>query len=93
MGIISYIGEKMFYKSVESTSGFSTTKFILIAGGISLIMFGAGYMFTGLGSAITPISNIIDELHDSEDSQDEKIYKPTDLDTSDDAEESNETSN
>ncbi len=68
MGIVGYIGEKLFHRTIETetTSGFTTFKFVAIAGSISLILFGLGYLFRGLGSSLKPISDIVDELHDSD---------------------------
>ena len=49
-------------------SEITTAKIVFIAGSVSLLFFGIGYMLYGLGSVAKPISDIIDELHDSNDS-------------------------
>ena len=87
---MSYVAEKIFWKAVESevpevvevSSGFSTVKFVAIAGGIASILFGLGYVLYGLGSSLVPAAKIIDELHDSGKSSDES--DKSDDDKSDD---------
>ena len=103
MGIVGYIGEKLFHRTIETetTSGFTTFKFVAIAGSISLILFGLGYLFRGLGSSLKPISDIVDELHDSDKSDnsdkskrsDQKEIKNMNEVNSDDAEESESDEN
>ena len=57
-------------ESGRISNGFNTTKFVCITGGISLVLFSLGYVIYGLGSVMEPISDIIDELHDSESNSD-----------------------
>ena len=56
-----------FAKAEPTDNGFTVTKFILVAGSIALMLFGSGYALRGLGSVMEPFSDIVDELHDSSD--------------------------
>ena len=56
MGWLSYLVPDYHQETHE---GFSTTKFVFVSLGISLVLFGVGY-------ALRPISDIVDELHDSD---------------------------
>ena len=92
--MLRYFGEKLFHHTIEpdTSSGFTTLKFVAIAGSISLILFGLGYMFHGLGSSLKPISDIVEELHDSDKSEisaDQKEIENMNEVNSEDAEESN----
>ena len=90
-------GRTLENNTYESNSSFSTFKFVAIAGSVSLILFGTGYALYGLGSALRPISDIVEELHDS-DSSSASIISDNDtsstsstesISDTDDAEESN----
>ena len=96
-----FLGRTLENNHPEHTNGFSTFKFVAIAGSISLLLFGTGYALYGLGSALRPISDIVDEFHDSNstDSSDEtsstETIRPRDessttesISDTDDAEES-----
>ena len=50
------------------TDGISTVRIVSISGSIALVLFGLGYAFYGMGQVVQPISEIIDELYDSNDS-------------------------
>ena len=100
MGILNYVvGKLISSNKVINTPylGFTTNKFILVAGSVSLILFGIGYSLYGLGSVIKPVCDIIDDFHDSDNkssdsnSSDNKsfIYNKINYD-SDNAEESSE---
>ncbi len=67
MGIWSYLIHTNEVAEVShENEGFSTTKFVMVVGSISLLLFGIGY-------ALRPVSEIVDELHDSDsDSDNEK---------------------
>ena len=53
----------------ERKTSFSTN-FVLITGSIALVLFGLGYALRGLGSAIEPISKIIDTDSENSNSED-----------------------
>ena len=70
-GFIRGFAGDLFWSSIEKAgnmeeNSFSTVKFVAITGSISLVLFGIGYMFYGLGTTLAPVSVIIDELHDSD---------------------------
>jgi len=48
-----------------NNGGLTVFKFVAITGSIAFLMFGVGYMLNGLGHTLKPVSDIIDELHDS----------------------------
>ena len=56
MGWLSYFTPSY---EIYNNEGFSTTKFVFVSLGISLVLFGVGY-------ALRPISDIVDELYDSD---------------------------
>lgn len=71
MGLLGYLGGKLFDDSSSNTSnetGFSTFKFVAVAGSVSLVLFGLGYTFYGLGSALRPVSDMIDYSDSNSDS-------------------------
>lgn len=54
----------------EKDDGITVAKIALLAGSFSLLLFAGGYFLNGLGNALKPTRDIIDELHDSSDSSD-----------------------
>ena len=74
MGILSFVVDKLVSNSPTSeipTGRFTVTKFVFITGSVALILFGLEYTLHGLGSVMDPISDIIDELHDSDETESE----------------------
>lgn len=80
MGLFGFLTEKIITGPPEPipTTGFTAFKFVAVTTSIAFLLFGAGYMFSGIGRALKPVSDIVDELHD---------------DTSSDSDESSESSN
>ncbi len=66
MGVSSFLMDLFIEESKpeDVVESFNTFKFVAIAGSISLVLFGVGYMFYGLGSTLVPVSIILDELHE-----------------------------
>lgn len=77
MGWLSYFTPD--YQQETHDNGFSTTKFVFVSLGISMVLFGVGY-------ALRPISDIVDELHDSDSSD------SSDSDSTSDSSESSDNS-
>jgi len=86
MGILSYVLDKfvsqsdVLDKSVNSGSGITVTKFVFVTGSIALVLFGMGYALYGLGSVVKPVSDIVEEICDS-DSDSENIDNIEDSDS------------
>ena len=54
-----------FISKPDTEEGFTTTKFVLVVGTVSILLFGAGYFLNGLGDTI----KTVDQALDSSDSE------------------------
>ena len=73
MGIWSYLIHTNEVAEVShENEGFSTTKFVMVVGIISLLLFGIGYV-------LRPVSEIVDELHDSDGSDSDNSDSDSDI--------------
>lgn len=75
MGLWSYLASKIISEpKVTETmvSGFSTAKFAVVSGSLAVVLFGVGYAFYGMGSVVKPVTDIVDDFHDSKGSQKSK---------------------
>jgi len=73
MGLWNYLVGKVIARPevVEpAVNGFNTLKIVSVSGSVALVLFGLGYAFYGMGQVMKPVSEIIDELHDSDSDSD-----------------------